>query len=317
MAAAAGPSALQIGLELLGANTFVSELRRFALDPIREMRESAERARTAVTELRQAQIFTGGGPGGVGGLASSLEAIGISAERLGGIAEGLRERLFRDPLAMQAFGRAVIPARLGGPQDSARILDEAVRLLRETRDSEERLLTARRLGIEALLPLADLETRHYEAMRREGEVRGSLVDGEMRQLRATRDSFSQRLKDLQEEHDLVAERRRLKIGNWIRENIQLPFEELFRVGGPLDLGANADVRQAREKAAQGQGAAEAQRVALEENTLALRMLRDEYANGGPRARGAVPPELRGTALSRAIESDDLRWGAFSLSGGTI
>ena len=300
---------------MLGARTFLSELTRFAKNPIEEMRQSAERAQTAITELRQAQIFTGGGAAGVGGLASTLEAIGISAERMTGIAEGLRERLFTDPLAMQAFGRAVVPARFGGPQDSARILDEAVRLLRETRDSEERLLTARRLGIEALLPLADLEDRHYEALRREGAVRGGLVDEETRQLRATRDSYAQRLKDLQEERDLVAQRRQMKIGNWIRENIQLPFEELFSIGGPLD--PDPAHRRLRAEAGQRQSAAEANRAAMEENTLALRMMRDEFANAGPRARGAVPGEMRGTALNRAIESDDIRWGAFSLSGGGL
>lgn len=313
--ASAGPQLLQIGLELLGAQTFAGEIRRFALDPIREMRESADRAHSAITELRTAQIFTGGGAAGVGGLASAFESIGIQAERMGDIAEGLRERLFRDPLAMQAFGRAVIPARLGGPQDSARILDEAVRLLRETTDAEERLMTARRLGLEALLPLADLDERHFQAMRREGAVRGALVDDELRGLRATEDSHNARLKAFQDERDLERERSRLRVKNWFREYIQLPYEELTAIGGPLDL--NPKNRRLRQEANEQQSAAAAQRAAMEENTLALRMMRDEFANAGPRARGAVPGEMRGTALARGIESEDIRWGAFSLSGGGI
>lgn len=299
--AAAGPAVLTIEMVMQGLGAIATGLNQGA-QLMDRFRASTDRANTAITELRAAQGALGGTAAGVGGLAAAFGTLGLGTGAAAGAAEGLRERLFSDPLAIGTFGRAVVPARMGGPQDSAAILMEAIGLLRETTNLEERRLRALRLGITELLPLADLDERRFNLMVQEGQIRGAMVNRELRELRAVSDAAGERIRLLREERDLVRERIGLTIGNWFRENVQLPIEETFN--RTLGIG--------NRRGAAGARGMSRDRI-MEENTLALRLMQQELANSGPRGRGALPPQLRGEALNQAIQSLDLRWGAFSLS----
>jgi hypothetical protein len=238
----------------------------------------------------------------VGGLAATFGALGLPIGATAGAAEGLRERLFSDPLAIGAFGRAVVPARFGGPQDSAAILQEAIELLRETTNLEERRLKAIRLGITELLPLADLDQKRFDALVQEGRIKGSLVDQNLRELRATHDANSQQLRDLADQRALLRER------IWLQ--LTTPLQDALV---QLSTFANDFLGLRGGAGAAGTSGRPSRNQLLEENTVALRLMQQELANSGPRGRGAIPPGLRGEALNKAIQSLDLRWGAFSLS----
>lgn len=308
--AAAGSAGLNIALELIGIGDVVQDIRTTA-DRFDGLASSARGANDQIAELR-ARLSSGASAGTFGGIAAGFRAIGIAAESIPDVAGELRERLFHDPLAIGTFGRQVLPSRLGGPQDEGATLREAIKLLRETKNAEERLFKARRLGIEAMLPLADIDERHYRAMVKEGEIRGALVDEELRGLRGIGSSQQQRLDDLSAERDLVRERINSRFNNWFRDHITLPVEEFGAraeraLVGRLGLGPRASGR------ADGGGSL---RDELRANTEALRQLKGEYANAGPRAAGAVPRGLRGTALEKALEASGFQYGAFSVSAGS-
>lgn len=304
--AAAGPAALDIILGLQGADAIVGQLRSTA-GQFDDLRISVDATNDAVGQLR-AQLTSGAAAGAFGGLAAQFRSIGLSAEQIPEIAHQFRERLFRDPIAIGAFGRSVVPARLGGPQDETRQLREAMRMLRETTKQEERLALARKLGLEVMLPLADADERHFRAMEEEGMRRGQMVDAELRQLRANHETQQQRTQDLQAERDMIQERIALRFGNWWRDNIALPVDE-FMTRGLERVTRAVGLGPAEQAATSG---AQSQRDALEQNTRALRILKDEIVNGGIRARTAVPGGLRGDALQKAIETHALQLGEFSL-----
>jgi len=303
MAAAAGFGAqagtLSVLLELRGIVSFVRDIQK-ATTGFETLRDRVERANRAIDEIRGTQIFTGGTAAQVGAAVSQAQAIGMEAEQLRDAAHQFRERLFHDPIAIGAFGRSVVPARIGGPANELREFNEAIRMLRATTDAEKRLYLARRLGLEALLPLADLEDSQLRAVEREGAIRGAQVDDELRRLRATEQAHNARLKALRDERDIELERSGLRLKNWFRENIQIPWEQLFRPNTP-------EMRRAQRTAER-----DMQTRATQENTAALRLLRREFANAGPQAAGAIPSGLRGEALNRALESHALRLGAFAL-----
>ena len=177
---------------------------------------------------------------------------------------------------------------------------EAITLLRETTNLEERRLKALRLGVTELLPLADLDQRRFDLMVQEGQIKGAMVNRELRELRAIHDAAGQQIADLREQRKLAAERIWLKISNQFKEGLV-----------SVERGINTALG-IRKPGGAGAGGMSRNQV-MEENTLALRLMQQELANSGPRGRGAVPPGLRGEALNQAIQSLDLRWGTFSLS----
>lgn len=288
-AAGAGASILEAVMMLRGVEDTIGGLRR-AGGGFDQLRESADRANDAIAQIRNTSLTLGGTAGQTGALASAFGSIGLSIEQLRGAAEQFRERLFTDPIAQTAFGQTVLPARLGGPQDSAAFLDQAIQMLRETRAAEERLFLARRLGLETLLPLADAEPRFFEAMRAEGQRRGAMVDEELRTLRANSDTMGQRITDLRSERDLMRERIGLRFGNWWRDNITLPLDELLTrgEGGALRLLGLGPRKPAAEDPM------EQHSRALRENTAAILAMNKQIANGSQRAAGAIPRGLTGS-----------------------
>jgi hypothetical protein len=304
MAPAALNTAMQIALVLDGVGDVVSQIRQTA-NQFDGLSGSARSANDAVGQLR-AQLTSGASAGQFGGLAAQFRSVGLEASQVPDIASSFREALHRDPLAISAFGRSVLPARMGGPQDETRELREAMRLIRETTNAEERLYTARRLGLEVMLPLADADQRHYQAMEEEGERRGAMVDEELRQLRANRETQRQRFEDLAAERDMIRERISLRFSNWWRDNISLPLQEMQtrfgeRLAGAVGLGP-ASVSSG--------GGASSHEQALERNTRALATLKDELANSGRRGDAAIPAALKGITLQKALESGKLQTGAF-------
>lgn len=304
--AAAGSAALEIVLGLQGAADVVGDLRRTA-NQFDSLRGSVDEVNDSIGQLR-AQITSGTSGAAFGGLAAQFRSIGLAAEQIPEVAREFRERLFRDPIAIGAFGRSVLPARLGGPQDETAQLREAMRMLRATVDAEDRLRLARKLGLEVMLPLADADEQHFRAMEEEGARRGAMVDQELRQLRANRETQQQRIQDLQAERDMIQERIALRFGNWWRDNIQLPVDQFITRG--LEGVTRAFGLGPRN--VEGGDRPRSQVDALRENTRALAILKEELANAGIRGRTALPAGLRGDALQKAIETHALQLGEFSL-----
>lgn len=305
MAAAAGAGAtlLEIGLVLQGVGDVVAQIRQTSGE-FEGLAGSARGANDQVAQLR-AQLTSGASAGQFGSLAAQFGSIGLPAGQVNDMAHEFRERLFHDPVAISGFGRSVLPARLGGPQDETRELREAMQMLRSITSAEERLYEARRLGLEVLLPLADADDRHFDAMVAEGERRGAMVDEELRQLRANHTAQEQRLKDLQAETDMIHERIGLRLSNWWRDNITIPNQEgeLFRQREEarlLGLGPQSVAGSGGNRHTQ----------AVEENTKALATLKNELANSGRRGRAAIPAGLHGVTLEKALESGKLTMGAF-------
>lgn len=302
-----GGALLGVDLVLQGVGDIVRDIRLTARQ-FDSLSGSAHNANDAIGQLR-AQLTTGATGGEFGGLAAQFRSIGLAVEQVPEIASAFRERLFRDPIAIGAFGRSVLPSRLGGPQDETAQLRQAVQALREATAGEERLYLARRLGLEVMLPLADADERHFRAMEEEGKRRGAMVDEEIRLLRGNRETQLQRLEDLAAERDIIRERVALRFGNWFRDNITLRLEELrTRL---LERGAEAfGLGPANAGASRGTTAMQAHTNALRENTAVLASLKNQLANAGPRGRAAIPAGLRGVTLEEALKTGKLQTGAF-------
>lgn len=301
--AAAGPAVLDVALEVIGIADVVRDIRQTA-GQFDGLAGSVHGANDAVGQLR-AQLSSGATAAQFGSLAAQFRSIGIAAEQVPDIAAGFRERLFRDPIAISAFGRSVLPSRLGGPQDETRELREAMEMIRSATSAEGRLYEARRLGLEVMLPLADADQRHYQALEQEGERRGAMVDEELRQLRANHVTQQERLKDLQDERDMIRERIGLQLGNLWRDKVILPLAELrerFEEGFARAVGLGP-------ASASGSGP-DRHTAAIEQNTRALATLQNELANSGRRGNAALPAGLRGMTLEKALESGKLQTGAF-------
>lgn len=308
MAAAGAASILTAVMELRGMSDVVGQLRETA-GMFDHLRDSADSANDSIAQIRNTSLSLGAGSGQVAAAAAAFQSIGLSMEQLRNEAQSFRERLFTDPITIGAFGRQVVPARLGGPSNELETLDRAIKMLRETKNAEDRLSLARRLGLQTLLPLADVEPRYYEAMRKEGERRGGMVDDELRTLRANTDAQSQRIADLRDERGLMRERNWLRVKQWWQEHITIPTEEM-RTRNMQREDEAMGIGPRRRPGAPSSGSGPGAREIVNE----LRLLRDEVAGGGRRAAGAVPSGLRGHALQDALNTHALRdWGAFSLN----
>ncbi len=305
MAAAAGAaSILEAVIFLRGVEDVIGGIRQTA-GQFDTLRDAAGSANDAIAQIRGTLNATGGSAGQAGGLAGQFRAIGLSIEELRTTAHEFRERLFSDPLTIGSFGRQVVPARLGGPSNELETLDRAIKMLRDTKNAEDRLSLARRLGLQTLLPLADLSEREYQALRREGERRGAMIDDDLRQLRATSEALQERRRIAQEERGIQQERRLRPIKNWWDRFILSGEEAEAKLRDPNTF------RPRSARGAQGVGGGNPD---LQQNTKELRLLRQEIAGGGRRAQVAVPSGLRGHALQEALNARSLGdWGAFSLN----
>lgn len=298
---AAAGTVLEILLRAEGIGDVVGQIRSAAGEF--EALGATVQGTTDDIGILRSQLTSGAGAGQFGALAAQFRAIGLEAQQISDVASNFRERLFHDPIAIGAFGRSVLPSRLGGPQDETRELREAMEIIRSATTAEGRLYEARRLGLEVMLPLADADERHYRAMEEEGERRGRMVDEELRQLRANSAASEQRLKDLQDERDLDMERSRLGLKNWWRDNVIIPLSELAN-------RTNPNIERFRNGSATNGSPQERHTAAVEANTIALATLQNELANAGPRGRAAIPAGLKGITLEKALESGKLQTGAF-------
>lgn len=278
-AAGVGASILEAVMMLRGVEDTIGGLRQ-AGGGFDELRQQAERANDAIGQIRSATLSLGASSGQVGAVGAAFQSIGLSMDHLRSEAEAFRERLFTDPFAQRAFGGTVLPARLGGPSDSLQFLDQAVGMLREATAGEERLAMARAFQLQSLLPLADAETRFYEAMRKEGERTGAQVDPDLRRLRGNSEALDQRLKSIGESNDIALERSRLGVVNWWKEHVQIPFENLTRARDTHATGSPETSQEANTRA-------------MQENTAAVLAMRKDFANVSQRANQAIPRGLSG------------------------
>lgn len=125
-----------------------------------------------------ARQLTGGTPGGMAG----LQALGIPAEAIAGLAGGLRNNLAAGGIAAaegHRQGLGVVLPRGLQQIDELALLQKAIESVAfSSSNAADRLSAAQRLGIEALIPSIELYRRHAATIKADAAVRGQVVNKE-------------------------------------------------------------------------------------------------------------------------------------------
>lgn len=264
---------------------------------VEEMRRLQERAVRESGNIIRAQVATGGSSRDIAQTAAEFRAIGLDSGRIAEIADEFRERLFNDPVAIGAFGRQVLPERLGGIENSIAVLREGLAILgRETTETGRRIRAARFQIPRELLQVFDIPPEQRERLLRATEEQASQIDPELRRLRAQSESIRIRRELAEEKIKMDQERVGLRYLNDFHEREARDAE--FRARGGA-LGWLRRRMRGQSEEASATAKTDAQTTAVQENTKALYNLKDEFANSR-RASGAVPAGLRGMALQEAL-----------------
>ena len=141
------------------------------------------------------------------------------------------------------------------------------------------------MGAEALLPLAQLEERHYRALMREGTISGGMVDEEFRRMSRERMANQGRINALNQEWETAKERVGMRVGNWVDEHLRLPA--ISRMNDRLGIRREPPPTASEKKD-----------TAAERLANSMDALRHEFVNGRGQARNAVPKRLGGEAWKR-------------------
>jgi hypothetical protein len=264
-----------------------------------------------------------GRAGGVLGLAGEDPA--STAAR----ARGLRERLASSPYAQAAFGAFTLPAGTGQLINEARLFNEVSRQIIFGRSAEAARMKAQVAGLEELLPLRNADRKLTEEALQLAESRAAFVSREAAREQANlnalkraneerrgiiREAFTREITPYLE----FGERVRgvfLDLGGAFARSshpIQNFIDEMARIY-PV-LVPLADLSRYIQNRANKPADDPQSRMAEHIVDLAheISMWRREMAGGGPRARGAVPPGLRGMALEEGLRARALRLGAWEL-----
>lgn len=250
---------------------------------------SAERIR----EYGPAQSMTGGTAGDVSGLA----AHGIDPSRMAGLAAAFRQRISletADPYALGAAAELGIRPQLGrnfGPQNEARMLNEALDRLHQLGPGDRQLRLARQLGLDAELDSInvsdDIWRKQQEdaARRSEGLASGSQV---ARDMEASRN----RLKNAWEGATSPIGKWWAGVERWFTDDLadtlsegRVPFTNF-----KTNPSRGTDSSAVKTPAVQ----------ATEDNTRAIRewsKMMGRMVGGGSRADAAFPIGLRGNFMA--------------------
>lgn len=275
---------------------------------------AAKAAAADLRDSRQAASLSGGSSGDI----ARLRAGGVAPGEIGGLANSLRDRLASDPLSA-IFGaqmgiRPQLPVELGGSQNNARLLADAMEGLRVTRrlyGAEEQLRRARILGLDSVLDLVNVSPSVAAAQRRAGLFGARINDERSQQLS----------RDLDARRELLRQSER-NAGTAFGKAF-LPAQELWldlRTGlnnilaGAMSGGAASRFSQpdAMQENARNPplSPAEKHRRAVEANTTALEALAGMIKSpigGGARSNAPIVFN-QGTDPRAGLTSEALRMG---------
>lgn len=251
--------------------------------------------------------------GGTGREVAGLGSFGVRPADVAGIAAQLRERISfgsADPFALQAAQRLGVGGQLPreiGPQNEARMLYQVLDSLRKVKNAEEQLRLARILGLDSMLDELRVSDRVYEGRKRDALLRGRINTPQAQQDAADFNAQAGRLGGA-----LEMQRDRL-FAPAMRFWAQVIGEYAELLADPLRYPGNLPGRlKEKEKQKSEPSSLDANTKAVMDNTYAIGRL-GEVIGGGPRGQGAIPPALKGPALSRALADKALRSGAWALN----
>jgi hypothetical protein len=280
---------------------------------VSEMRRIQQRSNQETGAIIRGQISTGSSSGEVARTAAEFRAIGFDTGRIIELADQFRERVWSDPIAVGAFGRQVIPERLGGTESSIAVLREGLAILGKETNETARRMRAARFQLKDFLLLFDIPPAQREALLRAADAQGGAIDPALRGLRGARDAQNARIQIRQDTAAQETEKRWLRIRNWAVEMYERARQ--FRDSGGLPGIIGRSIPGKGPSAFEERKAKkdDPQTRATTENTKALYNLKEEWAQSR-RAAGAVPGGLRGLALQKALDDMGAQgyWlGAFS------
>lgn len=214
----------------------VSEAFQFLKNQTMQAAESLSTFADAVNQ-------TGGSASDIAGLNFGY---GIPGGQITSMANAFRQRLESDPFAMMSGARAGISpqldARFGGNQNNAELLQKGLDYLHGIQDQEERLLEARRLGLEGALKYVNVSDRVWKdlqadaaaakAMGTDWQQLGNDFDAEMGRLtRNFQLNFLPVVKSLADLFGALATSQRPLLGG-------AGTTDLFGIGGPKPIAQN-------------------------------------------------------------------------------
>jgi hypothetical protein len=169
-----GGVAAELSPELLLIGGAIISVHAAAIAGVKMLADETVAAARRLGQIGAAGSTSGGRSGDIFGLG----AFGVAPNQVAGAAGGLRERLAADPFARMAGSQLgldpQIPAILGGSQNNARVLREALTALRGVTDQEEQLRLARQLGLESMVDELRVSERVFQQRMRQAAAEEQL-----------------------------------------------------------------------------------------------------------------------------------------------
>jgi hypothetical protein len=314
-----------------GLSRAIDHTTRSVSENFERMGRAVELSERQMASFARIAAVSGGTMAQAGRAGGALGLAGEDPASVAARARSLRERLATSPYAQAAFGTFTLPAGTGQLINEARLFNEVSRQIIFGRSAEAARMKAQIAGLEELLPLRNADRQLTEEALNLAERRAAFVSAESRRDLANLNALR------------YANREREGIFRDSATRLFVPFMEgLERVKATnLDVwGAVARAAEAAGKKAGGWSSVFERMspfLAVMDTLFGLRdrapakkdpqaelaerivdlahemsMWRREMAGGGPRARAAVPPGLRGMALEEGLRARALRLGAWEL-----
>lgn len=274
-----------------------------------------ESSRTA-REFQAMRFGTGGTTGENAQLRGIGGALGMSGGDMTALAQSFQNRITSDPTAM-AYASRMGVRNLGGPmgnQDYAGQLLRAINGLRRFQ-GQDRLRAARATGLESALPYTELSQGTMDRLGSTSAISARAFDPQQQRNAAEFQAAQSRAAQSSENFKAALGRNVLPkltvMLHWFSDVLDGATNFLLAITGGSG-GFNRAMGQTPAGTGSGGGALanahQAQISATVANTEALLAL-GKMIGGGERARAAMPSDLAGYGLRRAVETQALRLGA--------
>ena len=271
--------------------------------------------------------------GGTGRNVAALGAYGVPTHQIAAAAQALRDRLSSDPIAIAFSRTGMLAPGAHGPTNQAEILQREIENLRtvgQTQGPEAQLRTARALGLEAFLDMANTSNRVWNEVQADIRAVGQVWKDQalvqsVRDIQASARRLQQQgdLLRLQFARPFIAPMERLlaKLADAERGLSGLldpqttdPAGQAIQAAGGVLVGGllNALGLSGFAKALMDNTNATNQNAqATKRNTAAMTPL-PGISGGGVNAANFMPSALKGYAFQRGLVGNAIRLGAFNL-----